>query len=345
MTAPSPTSSERPGTTASGGSAWLDADLLAPLVRDELAVRPAGPAAEVLAAEIQRRHGDCVVAVLFYGSCLRRQTAEGVLDFYVLVDDYRAAHGSRLAAAANALLPPNVLWLEHEADGEALACKYAVMTVADFVKGAGFEGIDGRVWARFCQPAALLFARDAATRSAIEAAVASAVTTMVRRMLPFMPVEGAVQRFTSGDLFHHGFRETYSAELRSESEETIAGLHARDPERYDRVTGAALAALADAGQIGRVTGDAGGAFEVTVRGNEVRRGRRAWRLRRPLAKGLVVLALLKTAFTQDNWVSYVIWKLERHSGQTIEITDAQRRHPLILGWPVIFRLLRNGVLR
>ena len=46
--------------------------------------------AQVLAEAIRERHGDVVAAVLFYGSCLRKATHEGVLDFYVIVDDYVA---------------------------------------------------------------------------------------------------------------------------------------------------------------------------------------------------------------------------------------------------------------
>jgi len=52
---------------------------LAALVGAELD-RPAPEAAGHLATEIRRRHGDAVAAVVFYGSCLRKQTAEGVLD-------------------------------------------------------------------------------------------------------------------------------------------------------------------------------------------------------------------------------------------------------------------------
>ena len=44
--------------------------------------REAPSAARCLSDAIVARHGDAVSAVLFYGSCLRKQTHEGVLDFY-----------------------------------------------------------------------------------------------------------------------------------------------------------------------------------------------------------------------------------------------------------------------
>ena len=45
---------------------------------------PTFPEALTFAAEIGARPG--VAAVLFYGSCLQRRSAEGMLDFYALVD-------------------------------------------------------------------------------------------------------------------------------------------------------------------------------------------------------------------------------------------------------------------
>ena len=68
-------------------------------------------------------------------------------------------------------------------------------------------------------------------------------------------------------------------------------------------------------------------------------------MRRPLAKALAIAGLLKTAFTFQGWLPYVVWKLERHSGKRIELSERQRRRPLVYGWPVILRLLREGVLR
>ncbi len=64
-----------------------------------------------------------------------------------------------------------------------------------------------------------------------------------------------------------------------------------------------------------------------------------------MTKVLAVAGLLKTAFTFQGWLSYVTWKIERHSGTKIELSERQRRRPLLFAWPVIFRLIREGVLR
>ena len=97
------------------------------LVADEL-LAPVPPAALALAEAIRARHEGAISSVVFYGSCLRKSTHEGVLDFYVLVDSYRAAHGPGWLAASNALLPPSVFYLETEA--------------ALFDSGLGLDSID-----------------------------------------------------------------------------------------------------------------------------------------------------------------------------------------------------------
>jgi hypothetical protein len=112
---------------------------LAQLVHDELA-RAAPSAALKLSEVIRERVGPVVASIVFYGSCLRKQTSEGVLDFYVLVDDYASASSSRWLAWAGAAFPPNVFYIERAGDGETLRSKFAVVSVRDFARGAAPAG-------------------------------------------------------------------------------------------------------------------------------------------------------------------------------------------------------------
>ena len=72
---------------------------------------------------------------------------------------------------------------------------------------------------------------------------------------------------------------------------------------------------------------------------------RRWRRRTPRAKGVYFFRLIKSAFTFGDWLPYVLWKLGRHTGVSVELTPLQRRYPLIFGWPVIFKLLVSQKLR
>jgi len=322
-----------PESPAAALAAFLDAELAAPV--------PEGVAA--VADAVRRRHGEAVAAILFYGSCLRRAATEGVLDFYVLVDRYRSVHRSAALAALNRLLPPSVFYLEHPARGELLRVKYAVISTRDFLRAAGPRPLDGRIWARFCQPARLVYARDLETRRAALEAVARATRTAVDRMRGWLPGGDSVQRFRPADLWRNGFRETYRAELRTENAATIGALYESHAERFDRVAELALRALEGEGQLRVLRVEAW--IEIESDPTARARARFAWRLRRPLAKAIAIAGLLKTPATFDGWAPYALWKLERHTGVHIELTERQRRRPMLWGWPVLLRVLRRRMLR
>src|SRR5947209_16712969 len=117
------------------------------LVAEELDT-PVDPRVGAIAEAIAAKHGAASRAVLFYGSCLREKQLEGLmLDFYLIVSDYRAAYGKRWLAAANRLIPPNVFHFEKD----GLAAKYAVLSEADFQRLNGPETSSVSVWARFAQ--------------------------------------------------------------------------------------------------------------------------------------------------------------------------------------------------
>jgi hypothetical protein len=311
------------------------------IVREELAV-PAPEGALRIASAIRARHGEAIVALLFYGSCLRRGTTEGVLDFYAITSEYRSAYRSALPARLGAALPPNVHYVELPADD--LRAKYALISLADFARRAAGESFDCRVWSRFCQPARIAWARDDATRDALVAASADAVLTMAARMLAWAPGVERERTLDVQALWTRAFEQTYRAELRSEQPASIAAIAAADPPRYEAVLRAALGVLAARGEIELLAAQPG-ALRVAQPPSALAAGRRAWRARRVLAKTLAIAGLLKTAFTFEGWLSYVVWKIERHSGQHIELSERQRRRPLLYAWPVLFRLLRSGALR
>ncbi len=308
------------------------------LVRAEL-LQPAPTAAVQLTDEILRRHGSAVAAVLFYGSCLRRRTSEGVLDFYVLVDTYRAAYQSRLLAWANAALPPNVFYLEIESELGPLRCKYAVISLTDFERGARPGGLRSGIWARFCQPALAVHLRDASAREAVLASVVESTVTAVSRTLYELPTRNGSTRFTTAALWQRVLRGTYSAELRPEAPSTIQSLYEADPGRYDRAARAVLA------RMGADVRGAGAEIEAILPAVSKASTRRDWSRLRPLAKLVYFVQLLKSAATFGDWLPYVLWKLERHTGRKIVPSERQRRHPFLFGWPLLLRVLWQRDLR
>jgi len=308
---------------------------------------PVSEAVARVSDAIRARHAEAVVATLFYGSCLRHDTLEGVLDFFVLVSSYRAAYASGRLRWLNRLAPPNVFRLEVATEHGRLRTKYAVISIADFERASRFRHLHPHVWGRFAQPAVLVWSRDDETRIRVAAAVAEATLTAVRRGLALARPLARRRReveLTVAGLWQEVFARSYATELRTEAAATIRSVFRAAPDRYRRVTALALETLERRGTIARFKprGD-----HVVVRDRGLRRSldRLGWWLRLPLAKGAAALRLLKGIATFDGWMSYVLWKLERHTGVRISPTPRQRRHPLIFGWPLLFQVLKRGNLR
>jgi len=316
---------------------------LTQLVTDELS-RPAPAAAGAVAEAIRQQLGSGVAAILFYGSCLRTGEVEnGVLDFYALVDSYRAVYPSRFLAGLNTALPPNVFYREVPYEGRILRAKYAVISTGQFAYAVSLRSVHAGIWARFCQPALLVYARDESARTVVTHALEEAILTMTLRAVAFLPAESEKERFRPEVLWQSGFQATYRAELRPENPTTIAGLYQAAPERYQQITQVALRELARRGllELHCVEGNLHAVMPAFRRKQMCR----DWRVRSLLAKGLYALRLLKSALTFGDWLPYALWKLERHTGTRVELSDRQRRAPLIWGWPVILKLLWQRTLR
>ena len=286
-------------------------DDLEQLVAAELAT-PVDPRVATLAKAIAAKHGPASRAVLFYGSCLREKQLDGLmLDFYLIVSDYRAAYDRRWLSVANRLLPPNVFHFEQG----GLTTKYAVLSEADFRRLNGPETRSVSVWARFAQPSRLAWAADERARSSAIAAIARAAPTL-------LAAAGSADGEQPLDWWRRAFALTYSAELRAERTGRAGSVVDADPERYRRFSGPALAAVASGP-------DTGG----------------GWARRRLEGKALSVLRLAKASATFAGGVDYIAWKINRHAGTQIEIKPWQRRWPLLAAISLLPRLLKSGAVR
>lgn len=295
------------------------------LVAQELS-QPVAPAVAAMAEAVRARHARAALAVLFYGSCLRKPEgllSDAVFDFYLLVDDYRAAYGGGLMALANRVLPPNVFYLELPREGGTLRCKYAVLSLRQFVEGTAAGALNVSMWARFSQPARLVWSRDAPTADDIADACAEAILTMLGNAAPL-----TTRPDDAEDLWRRALQETYAAELRSETGERAGELVRLDAARYRRVTGPALRALRERGALPSAEACAA-----------------MWRKRRRVGKLLNLARLVKASFTFQGALDYVLWKVRRHTGVELPVTDWQRRHPLLAAPVLAWRLYRRGAFR
>lgn len=283
------------------------------------------PAVEAIAEAARAQQGPRILAVLFYGSVRRDQDLEGgIVDLYLLAESYAALPGSGLRRLLNALLPPNVFYLETVFEGRQVRAKYSVITLTQFERAVGSGALLPYFWARFAQPVSLIWSRDEASRARVRAALAQAVETLVRAAWPLFEAPPA-----PSDFWPRAFTETYRTELRAERKGRRARqIYDAHAARYDRLLAAIPAAR---------RGPSGAGAR--------RRAELAWWWRRVLGKASSVLRLLKAAFTFQNGADYLAWKITRHSGVKIELTPWQRRHPILAGSVLIWRLFSRGAVR
>lgn len=303
---------------------------------DSLTPPPQHPALARLVESLRERHGACVAGVLFYGSCLRGgDPFDGLVDLYLVVDNYRCANRGVLKSVWNWLLPPNVFYAEQPCDGATLRCKYAVLSRADLRKGTSKRWFHSYLWGRFSQPTAIAWARNADIRHEIATCLAQAVHTFVSRTLPCAAPHGDSESLWAGAL---GL--SYAAEMRPEPGARARQLAHSNRDWYRQVTAAVAPALSRPPQL-----DASGAYTHHTGAWRQRRCRIAWKLRSVLGKLLSVARLVKALFTFEGGLDYAAWKLERHSGQHIEVPERVRRYPLIFVWGLFWDLYRRGIFR
>ncbi|RJS92218.1 hypothetical protein [Salinisphaera sp. Q1T1-3] len=297
---------------------------------------PVAEALSPLITAIEARHGTAVSGIIFYGSCLRSgRIHDGLVDLYVVVDNYRAAHDRPISALANRLVPPNVYYLEADGAQGLLRCKYAVIDEAELARGCT-TALLSSIWGRFAQPVAIVTTRDADTRTRFRAHLGRAVATLLDECLPALSDTARAP----AEAFAEALALSYSGELRTEDSRRSTTVIDTDRAEYARRLHAARGHLAFDTEI-----DSTGRFRCYPSMAQKRRAARRWRIRRPLGRALSVARLSKACFTFGNAVDYGAWKLARHTGVEIEVTDRLRRHPLIYGWPVLWRLYRRGLLR
>ena len=285
------------------------------LVAEELTT-PVDPRVTAFAQAIAAKYGSASLAVLFYGSCLRQQQLEGLmLDFYLIVSDYRAAYAKRWLATANRLIPPNVFYAEND----GLVAKYAVLSEADFRRECGPGAFTVSTAARFAQPSRLVWSSDQAAAQRMIDMVALAAPTLLRWA---RPVAASDQ---PEDIWKTAFAQTFGAELRAERLTRSSSLVDANPERYRRF---GMAALEEGGGKGTPA-----------------KGLRWWRKMQRRGKWYSVARLGKASFTFAGGADYIAWKVNRHTGADIQLKPWQRRHPLLAGITLLPRLLRSGAVR
>ena len=298
--------------------------------------RPSSPAVSLLVKKILADYGDEVQAILFYGSCLHKEEdLDGLFDLYVLVNTYGSVNRNFRHAALNKLLPPNVFYLEIPYEQHTVRSKYAILSLADLQKGTSSRWFHSYLWARFCQPTAVVYVRNDKVAEQVSKAFSQAVVTFVTRVLPRIQPE-----FTIRELWSKGLELTYRSEFRPEQPDKQVRLFDVMVEYYEDITRNAFDGSPY--QVNKINNQETAHYTVTIPYRVRFISRITWAVRIVQGKILSVLRLVKGTMTFEGGVEYILWKIKRHSGVTLEASPFLKRHPVLAMFVLSFRLYRRG---
>lgn len=299
--------------------------------------------AEDLSAYLARVYGPSTVAVMHYGSHAqgRRPAADSAFDFFVVVDSYRDAYtslkatigtsyGPGLATALANRLPPNVIAVTQPLpDGTGRRAKCCVLSLAHLQWACS-----PRAWDHFCQGRLMQvvligWSRDAQATAAIEAALSA-----VRHHTPVWVAPSLPATFCVEDYLVTALRRSLSGEIRPEQADHARTLVAAQMETlrplYREVLDAEVAA-------GRFVAEAPDRYRL-------RAAPSTWhtlrvRLYFHHSKVRATVRLLKHVVLYDGWLDYIVRKVERSGNAKVELTEREKRWPLIFLWPRVIRFI------
>jgi hypothetical protein len=304
---------------------------------------PASPATSELAGFLARGFGASTVAIIHYGSHAQRSGArpESAHDFFVIVDDYLAAYRSLAervgtsytpakAARLNRILGPNVVAIT---DGEVtppLAAKCAILSVRDFRRACSARARDHFTQGRLFQHAQLVWTRDAQLRDIVVDSLLEARARTFDWGRAYLP-----PRFDVDTYCRVLLETSFGAEVRPEGPERIRALLSAQRETMVRMYAELLRSLAEE----RILTREGNVYTDPAPPGAL--GRLRVRLHFRRSKLRATLRWLKYMALYDDWQDYLLRKLERRSGVHVELTERERRWPLIFLWPKALRYLRT----
>jgi hypothetical protein len=314
------------------------------VLRERVLAHGGSDAARAAGAWLVEIGSGSVESVVFFGS---RKSGAGfdassAHDLFVITRDYRDFYAALrrtgrlrrpawLLAQLNRWLPPSQLRLELGSGSAPVTAKCAVIDADAFRRDTGPARRDHFCLGRMCQPVEIVAALDAEAEALALAAITSAHRLAYRWVRPWLPGS-----FDVDELYRTLLRVSLAGEIRPESSRRAEALWAAQREHRSGVYPVLLRELADSGELEEV---ADGRYRC-------RRPAGAWeRLRlRSYFQWSRVRATLrwgKHVVTFDDWLDYILRKAQRHTGRPIELTAAERRHPLLLLWPRLLRYLRD----
>ena len=289
-----------------------------------------------------------VVGVLFFGSQRTRANPDrfSAYDFVVVVEAYlpfyralRAASRVRrspaLLAALNTVLTPNQISLRlPDGRGGELHAKCSVFTLDHLRRETSPQRRDHFTIGRLFQPVEILWARDDAGRETLLDALTSACALTYTWSRPWLG-----PRFDADGYLRTLLRVSMGKEIRPEpTERRTETLHEVQREEQIPVYSTLLRGLREDGELS-AAGEGEPTYALTRSVGFAERLRLTAYFRLSLVRA--TLRWFKYMLTFDDWLDYILRKVSRHTGQDLQLSARERKHPLVFLWPKVFHYLRH----
>jgi hypothetical protein len=318
---------------------------LAQALAERTLARAGDPALEAWVGRLVSAAGDSLVGLVFFGSRrtgAARVDAWSAYDVFVIVSSYRPFYAALrraglmhrpawLMALASRVLPPTQISLRFEPSG--VRVKGSVIDAHTFVRETGPERRDHFCSGRLFQPTLLLYARDPDARAMVLSALASALRETWGWARPWLP-----PRFDAAGYGRAALGISMRWELRPEPKGRADQLWEAQRALQTPVLEALLRELAAGGELGAVASQPG-AWSAARAATTLERLRRASYFRLSIARATA--RWLKHVLSFEGWLEYIVQKVSRHSGQEIQLSERERRFPLIFLWGRVFRHLAS----
>jgi hypothetical protein len=317
-------------------------------LRAEVTTRVLSPEADAALAETAQ---ELVLAargtldgLVFFGS--RRTGAAhanawSAYDLFVIVHRYRpfyeamrraglSGKGAGLLAGLSRWLPPTQYSIRFP--DSSIHLKTTIIRTDTFHRETSPRRRDHFCIGRLFQPSRILYARDRATRQALVDDLVSAHAETWGWSRPWLP-----SRFDADGYGLSALRVSMSWEVRPEPAGRAEVLWDAQREEQVPVFEALLSDLAGRGEIVPVS-DAEGLWSAAHPASRGETLRLKLYFRRSILRSTT--RWLKHVLTFEDWLEYILRKAQRHGGEPIELTERERRWPLIFLWPRVLRYLR-----
>jgi hypothetical protein len=263
-------------------------------------------------------------------------------DVFVIVSRYRpfyeALHAAGLSGKRASFLALLSHWLPPTQysirfDDLPVHLKAAVIRTTTFHRETSPRRVDHFCIGRLFQPSRVLYARNETLRGALVDDLVSAHSATWDWSRPWLPPAFDAASYGAGAL-----AVSMSWEVRPEPPGRSEALWQAQRAEQTPVFEALLGDLATRGEVEAVPGSPGTWRPTGPPGAWERWGLELY-FRRSMVRATV--RWLKHILSFEGWLEYILRKAQRHGGEPVELTERERRWPVIFLWPRVFRYLRS----